>query len=116
DPRRHSELDGSGTVRPAVRGAARLGPGSRFTVSMKQSGVPYRIPNRVVAFEENRVLEWRHPLGHTWRWELSQVSPDRTRVTETFDYSRTWAARMFELSGRTTGNATASARTLRRLV
>ncbi len=115
DPRRHGELDGSGTVLSTVSGPSRLGPGARFTVNMKQLGIPYRVPNRVVAFVEDRLVEWRHPFGHTWRWELAERAAGRTLVTETFDYSRAWAARMFELSGRTARNAAAITRTLQQL-
>ena len=25
-------------------------------------------------------------MGHRWRWEFTAVTPDVTRVTETFDY------------------------------
>jgi hypothetical protein len=33
-------------------------------------------------------VEWQHPLGHRWRWELAPVTDGSTLVTETFDYSR----------------------------
>lgn len=42
DPRRHGELDGSCTVRNTVTGAARVFAGQRFSVEMKQYGVPDR--------------------------------------------------------------------------
>lgn len=112
DPRRHEELDGSGTVRAPASGPFRLGPGSRFTVNMRQFGIPYRITNTVVAFEPDRIIEWQHPLRHTWRWELTPQPSGVTTVTETFDYSASPAARMYELSGRTTRNAEGITRTL----
>ena len=87
DPHRHAELDGSGTVVDTVRGPHRLALGETFSVKMKQHGVPYRITSRVTAFEEGRLIEWRHPLGHRWRWELQPESDGTTLVTETFDYS-----------------------------
>lgn len=93
DPKRHSELDGSGTVVGAVTGPDRLALGSRFSVRMKQYGVPYRITSRVTDFADNQVVEWRHPLGHRWRWELTPVSEHVTLVTETFDYSSLGALR-----------------------
>ncbi|MET0189576.1 MAG: SRPBCC family protein, partial [Pseudonocardia sediminis] len=92
DPHRHGELDGSGTVRATVSGPSRLDMGASFSVNMKQLGVPYRITSRVVAFEQDRLIEWRHPLGHTWRWRLEPIEPAGTAVTETFDYSATRAA------------------------
>src|SRR6478735_7328568 len=70
-PRRHQEIDGSGTVRKASDEAPpRLAQGSKFTMKMKQYGVPYTLTSTVTAFESDRVIEWQHPLGHTWRWEL----------------------------------------------
>ncbi len=63
NPHRHPELAGSGTVRD----------------------VPYKMTSTVTAFEDNGVVEWQHPLGHKWRWELQEASPTTTQVTETFD-------------------------------
>ena len=56
-------------------------------------GLPYRITSRVTEFTEERVVEWQHPLGHRWRWELTPLGEDRTQVTETFDYSRVGSLR-----------------------
>jgi hypothetical protein len=87
DPRQHGEIDGSGTVKEKVSGPDRLAEGETFSVKMAQRGVPYRITSRVTEFDEGRVVEWRHPMGHRWRWEFEAQSPGSTRVTETFDYS-----------------------------
>lgn len=105
DPHCHGELDGSGTVRDAVSGPHRVSRGDRFSLNMCQLGIPYRITSTVVECEEDRRLAWRHPLGHVWRWELAPGACGGTVVTETFDYATTWAAPMFELSGRPTRNA-----------
>jgi hypothetical protein len=44
DPHRHPELDGSGTVRDIpIKGPHHLAAGDKFTVGMKQWGVPYKI-------------------------------------------------------------------------
>jgi uncharacterized protein YndB with AHSA1/START domain len=86
DPRRHQELDGSGTVRNTVKAPATLAVGSKFSTNMKLFGVPYRITSTVTALRPNEVVEWRHPVGHRWRWEFESLSPTLTRVTETFDY------------------------------
>jgi len=83
DPRRHHEIDGSGTVRAPVDGPERLTMGSRFGMSMRM-GLPYRVHNTVVEFEPDRLIAWRHFGGHRWRWELVGDG-DATRVTETFD-------------------------------
>ena len=87
DPHRPGDLDGSGTVRSTVQGPERLSQDARFSVNMKQYGVPYRITSRVTQFVPDRVVEWRHPAGHRWRWDLAPQPDGTTRVTETFDYS-----------------------------
>ena len=52
DPSRHAEIDGSGTVKASRAGAPeRLSLGATFGMDM-QVGVPYRIKNTVVEFEE----------------------------------------------------------------
>ena len=114
DPHRHGELDGSGSVRSNVRGPARMSKGAQFTTQMKMYGFPYRITSRVTAFDENQVIEWRHPAGHRWRWEFTPLGPDRTRVTETFDYHRggAFGYRVLGFPGK---NAKGIAGTLRQL-
>lgn len=86
DPRRHRELDGSGTVQANVKAPAQLAEGSKFSTNMKMFGLPYRITSTVTAFKPDELIEWRHPLGHRWRWEFQALSPTLTQVTETFDY------------------------------
>ena len=86
DPRRHPELDGSGTVIDNAKAPAKLTAGSRFSTKMRMFGLPYRITSTVTVFTPDSSIEWRHPVGHHWRWEFEQVGPGRTRVTETFDY------------------------------
>jgi YD repeat-containing protein len=117
DPHRHGELDGSGTVRGTTSGPSRLSQGARFSVAMRQYGVPYRITSRVTRFEEGRVVEWRHPAGHRWRWEVTPVTPTSTRVTETFDYSTVPSVqgKVLELLGVPGQNATGIEATLRQL-
>jgi hypothetical protein len=98
DPHRHYELDGSGTVHPKVKGPHRLSEGAKFTVAMSMHRVPYRITSRVTEYDEDRVIEWRHPMGHRWRWEFTTIGPELTEVTETFDYSDAGATgKMYEL-------------------
>lgn len=100
NPHRHPELDGSGTVRDSpVKGPDRLSEGAKFSVGMKQFGVPYKITSKVTAFEDNKVVEWQHPLGHRWRWELQETSPTATTVTETFDYSTAKSPKFLEIVG-----------------
>ncbi|GLW95771.1 SRPBCC family protein [Actinokineospora globicatena] len=87
DPAQHPVIDGSGSV-VASRGTAgrRLGLGDRFGMDMR-IGLPYKILNTVVEFEEGTRIAWRHFFGHRWRWELRDLGDGRTEVTETFDWS-----------------------------
>ncbi len=116
NPHLHHELDGSGTVRDTeVKGPARLTGGAKFSVGMKQYGVPYKITSKVVGFDEGHLIEWRHPIGHTWRWELVEISPGVTQVTETFDYSTAKVPKALELFGMTKNNAVGITTTLEQL-
>ncbi len=85
DPSRHSEIDGSGTVRGHRGEQTRLGLGSTFGMNMRL-GVPYRMKSRVMEFEENRLIAWCHFFGHRWRYELEPVEGG-TLVREIFDWS-----------------------------
>lgn len=117
DPHRHPELDGSGTVRDIpVVGPTRLSDGATFTVGMKQFGVPYKITSTVTAFDDDRLLEWQHPLGHRWRWELVETDPGTTQVTETFDYSTARTPRLLELGRQPATNARGITKSLQALV
>lgn len=86
DPRRHSDFDGSGTVQGAVHGPERLYLGAKFGMKMK-IGLPYRIDNTVVEFEEGYRIAWRHIGRHRWRYEFADAPDGGTIVTETFDGS-----------------------------
>jgi hypothetical protein len=88
-PRQHSRIDGSGSVGPVIAGPDRLtARGQRFTVRMKLFGVPYVIRNRVVEFEQDSRIAWRHVTPNRWRYELTPTGDGGTTVTETFDTSR----------------------------
>lgn len=86
DPRRHGDIDGSGSVKGARMNAPeRLTLGSKFGMDMR-IGVPYRITNEVVEFDEATLIGWRHFGGHIWRYRLEAVEGG-TLVTEEFDWS-----------------------------
>ena len=112
DPAMHPRIDGSGTVRGhAAGGPQRLGPGVRFGMSMRM-WLPYRISNRVVEFEEGRVVAWMHFSRAVWRWEFSDVDGG-TLVQESFDWS---SARSRTVMRRfVPGNLVAMRRSLERL-
>lgn len=119
DPAQHPLIDGSGTVTDVQAGGPdRLGPGVKFGMAMR-IGVPYRILNTVVEFDEGRCLAWRHFHGHRWRYELEDTTtPDgrpATLVTETFDWSQALTKFWLDLSSYPRRNLDAITATLARL-
>lgn len=114
DPRRHHEIDGSGTVRSGISGPARLSLGATFGMRM-QLVVPYVIVNTVVEFEEGRRIAWRHLGRHIWRYELEPVDGGRTRVTETFDWRGAVLRTAYDRIGVPAANARSMEKTLERL-
>ncbi|MBU3692441.1 MAG: polyketide cyclase / dehydrase and lipid transport [Candidatus Nanopelagicaceae bacterium] len=84
DPAMHSVIDGSRSVQSVISAPARLSLDARFSMNMK-IGVRYRITNRVVEFEEGKVIAWRHLGRWVWRYELREVTPTQTVVIESFD-------------------------------
>lgn len=94
DPHRHPELDGSGTLRRALSGPRRLALGDTFGMRMRW-GLPYVMRNTVVELEPDRLIAWRHPGRHRWRYALEPTATG-TRVTETFDWSTSPLPRVLE--------------------
>ena len=89
DPRQHRRIDGSGSVGSVIAGPDRItAKGQTFTVRMTLLGLPYLIRNRVVEFEADRRIAWRHFTANRWRYELEPTADGGTKVTETFDTSR----------------------------
>ena len=119
DPRRHHEVDGSGTVFENIAAPAKLAAGERFSTKMRMFGLPYRITSTVTAVKPGALIEWRHPFGHRWRWEFDEISPTLTRVTETFDFRDTGAVKdtlnYYTLMGFKKGNARGIEATLAKL-
>ncbi|WP_375424671.1 SRPBCC family protein [uncultured Friedmanniella sp.] len=114
-PRQHALIDGSGQVRGVQeRTPERLSAGSRFGMEMRW-GVPYKILNEVVEFEEGRRIAWRHFGGHVWRYLLVPVDPTSTEVTEQFDAGPSHAPVVLRLLRASSRNQRAIEQTLIRL-
>ena len=98
DPRRHKDIDGSGTVRDAHDLPARLSLGATFGMHMDYGG-PYSMTSTIIEFEEGKRIawqsrppkdgaRWRHLFGgRIWRYELEPVEGG-TRVKESWDLSQ----------------------------
>src|SRR4051794_39916340 len=110
DPRRHKDIDGSGTVRDAKDvpdGELKLG--ATFGMNMEYGG-KYSMENTVIEFEPNRRIAWqaRPPRGkggiwrqlfggRIWRYEL-EPTDGGTLVRESWDVSKErnkWAVRAY---------------------
>jgi hypothetical protein len=113
DPRRHRSIDGSGAVQGLVSGPDRLSEGARFGMQMK-IGLPYRITNTVIEYDENRRIGWQHLARHTWRYELEPTGAG-TRVTESWNWSTSPVARLMEFARYPARNKHAIRATLIRL-
>jgi hypothetical protein len=87
NPHRHKEIDGSATIQENISGPDKLVLGSKFGMKM-HLGIDYRIRNTVVEYKENELIAWRHLGRWIWRYELVNIGPQTTEVTETFDASR----------------------------
>jgi hypothetical protein len=103
DPRRHTDLDGSGMLRGAVSDGVVSAVGDVFVMRMYYPPHgDYEMNNHVVEYEVNRRIGWEpeagrgHPdtapgstaptrWGHRWTYELTPDGPDATIVTETYD-------------------------------
>ena len=114
DPTQHALIDGSGTVKAATSDdPQRLSLGAKFSMSMKK-GMPYKITNEVVEFDEPTAIAWRHMGRHVWRYRLRPVDGG-TEVTEEFDWGVARIPSALKLTGITKKNATAIEATLDRL-
>jgi uncharacterized protein YndB with AHSA1/START domain len=114
DPRKHSLIDGSGSVQNArVNAPERLSLGAKFGMDMKM-GLPYRITNEVVEFDEPKQIGWRHMGGHIWRYVLEPANGG-TMVTEQFDWTHSKSPIVLKLMGAFDKNEKAIAATLERL-
>ena len=115
NPARHSEIDGSGSVKKSLAETPpRLTLGAKFGMSMKL-GVPYKITNTVVEFEEGKQIAWRHFGGHIWRYILEPVEGG-TKVTEQFDWNTNKSPLMLKVMKAVDNNSKSIQKTLDNLV
>lgn len=114
DASQHPSIDGSGMVQRVGKTPERLELGSRFGMDMRLKFLPYKISNKVVEFEENRVIAWQHLGKHRWRYEL-EPNDEGTLVTETFDWSTSIAPKAIEMAGYPKQHLPNIERTLERL-
>jgi hypothetical protein len=98
DPNQHSLFDGSGSVKAKLNGPPRLYLGATFSMRMRITA-PYVIRNRVVEYDEDVRIGWRHFGRHIWRYELAPDGGGGCLVTETFDYAGAPAAWFYERGG-----------------
>ena len=114
DPSKHPLIDGSGSVKAVAASApARLSLGATFGMDMK-IGMPYKITNTVVEFEEDSLIAWRHFGGHVWRYRLA-ATEGGTDVTEEFDWTNARSRLFLQLMRSPSKNQQAMVRTLERL-
>lgn len=114
NPAMHPVIDGSGTVRAVMEGSPpRLHPDAEFGMDM-HLGTRYRITNRVIEFDEPRLIGWRHFNGHVWRYLLRSVNGG-TLVTEQWDARRVWNRAVLVLLGFHRRNRGGMVATLERL-
>ena len=88
NPHMHAVIDGTKSVRSVIKGPEKLALGEKFGMNM-QIGIDYRITNTVIEFEENKKIAWRHLGRWIWRYEFTELSPNQTVVTESFDGTKT---------------------------
>jgi ketosteroid isomerase-like protein len=94
DPRRHLELDATGTLRQAGTSHPVDAVGDTFAMAVHDDETgDHRIENHVVAFTENRVIAWapgrpgQRPPGHRFTWKLTPTDDGHTEVTHTYDWT-----------------------------
>jgi uncharacterized protein YndB with AHSA1/START domain len=91
DPAQQPRWDGNDNLAEAAAGQRVRGVGDVFTMTL--TGTSGIRDNRVVEFEEGRLIAWmpgdqgQESAGHLWRWELAPAGESRTVVTHTYDWT-----------------------------
>lgn len=104
-PALHLDVDGTGMLRGAREEIVISKVGDSFTMNMFNDEMgDYIMESRVVDFEPDRRIVWEptllsiekpefqtdigEPGFHQWGWQLEPLNDHRTRVTASFDCSR----------------------------
>jgi uncharacterized protein YndB with AHSA1/START domain len=107
EPAQQPRWDGNDNLAQAVHGLRVQAVGDVFTMTLTRGSVR---ENHVVEFDEGRRIAWRpaepgqEPPGHLWRWELEPISPSRTRVTHTYDWTQLTDSKRFPRARATTAD------------
>jgi hypothetical protein len=90
NPKNHPKIDGSKMVRGKAYGPKRLSINTWFVMRQLRLGkIPYFMPNKVVEFEEGKLIAWRNASPSRWRYEFVAQSDGTTQVTQYLDCSQT---------------------------
>jgi hypothetical protein len=90
NPKNHTKIDGSKMVRGKAYGPKRLSMNSWFVMRQLRLGkIPYLMPNKVVEFEEGKLIAWRNASPSRWRYEFVAQSDGTTQVSQYLDCSQT---------------------------
>ena len=100
DPTTHSAIDGTGWVQESVDGAPLTEMGQIFRMDMYHANHPdgdYQTVNKVQVLDPPRAIGWLTGQdkgdghlefgGWIWRYDLTQLGPDETKVTLSYDWS-----------------------------
>ena len=100
DPATHAAIDGTGWVQEAVDRAPLTEVGQIFEMDMYHAGHPdgdYQTVNKVQVLDPPRAIGWLTGQdkgdghlefgGWIWRYDLTQLGPDKTKVTLSYDWS-----------------------------
>ena len=90
DPARQPEWDGNDNLARADAGQRVHGIGDIFVMTLTGGSIR---ENHVVEFEEGRRIAWapsdpgQAPAGHRWQWVVEPIDAERTRVSQSYDWT-----------------------------
>lgn len=87
NPKNHPKIDGSKMVRGKAYGPSRLKLNSWFLMRQFRL-IPYLMPNKIVEFEEGKLIAWRNASPSRWRYEFKPLDAESTEITQYLDCSK----------------------------